>query len=54
LYGTAPTSTPSIGQFNAGFNQFGSAVPNAMPMHHAFGAQFGQNHNSLLLLQLPQ
>lgn len=47
LYATAPTTTPSIGQFNGSvFNQFGSAAPpNAMPMQHGFGNQFGQNHN---------
>lgn len=47
LYGTAPTSTPSIGQFNGGaFSQFGSVAATAMPMQqHAFGNQFGQNHN---------
>lgn len=52
LYGTAPTSTPSIGQFN-GFNQFGTAAPNAMPMQHGFGNQFGQNQNFIAASSAP-
>lgn len=53
LYGTAPTSTPSIGQFNGVFNQFGAAAPSAMPMQHGFGNQFGQNHNFIAASSVP-
>lgn len=53
LYGTAPTSTSSIGQFNGGFNQFGTAAPNTtMPMH-GFASQFGQNHNFIAASAAP-
>lgn len=53
LYGTAPTSTPSIGQFNGAFNQFGTVAPSAMPMQHGFGNQFGQNHNFIAPTSAP-
>ncbi len=60
LYGTAPTSTPSIGQFNGAFNQFGglglgaAPPPTSIPnMQHGFANQFGQNHNFIAAASAP-
>ncbi|KAJ6647854.1 Stromal membrane-associated protein 1 [Pseudolycoriella hygida] len=51
LYGTAPASVPSIGQFNGGFNQFGAAL--SLPVQQSFGNQFGQNHNFITTSSAP-